>query len=244
MIKVAILFSLLFGSPERIYSFTTFSMSATRSCSIAKANQESFKICMTGNASRPDFNRSTDWALEATLAWFRVFSTIDAEFSPNIEFSCESPALTIILKNGSGRSYAQAGRTWIYNEVPYGTWTHELGHALVGLGDTYTGGRAGRCRSGQPESLMCWGGYGPRSDKREFSTLWQDDIDGATFQYRRLFGVTLPRYVPNSFNIFASFDIGLPYPDDTAPVITMSGTEVMIDEDGPLTPINPEAEFE
>ena len=40
--------------------------------------------------------------------------------------------------------------------------------------------------SGQPQSLMCWGAYGPRSNPLKWSTLWPDDINGLRFNYSRL----------------------------------------------------------
>ena len=245
MLKFVLATMLLFFVNQSAFAYLTFSASALRSVSMAKVKQGTFKICLTGSASRPDMERAKDWAVRSTVAWFRVYKQIDATMPTQIELSCESPALTITLLNGSGRSYAQAGKTWIYNEVAYGTWTHELGHAVVGLGDTYTGSRAGACRSGQPESLMCWGGYGPRRDHNVYSTLWEDDVAGAIYTYQVIHGFTTPSPFTEGFDLFKTFDLANPYPK---PVSTISlketDHEVDVDEFGELTPINPHAEFE
>lgn len=227
-------------------AFTSFSKSSLHQCSIGKLESaESFKICLEGNASAPDMARAKEWAALSSLAWLRVFKAFDNTMSATtIEFTCSSPMLTIILKNGSGRSYATAGKTWIYNEVPYGTWTHELGHALVGLGDTYQNASAGNCKRGQPESLMCWGGYGPRRDRTKFSTLWEDDVEGAIHNYRTLYGATLPSAAQDDFNLFTAFAKTNPFPNPQTVQFSFSESRVNIDPNGTLTPINPNAEFE
>jgi len=238
-----LVFLLLFISTSA-FGFRTFSDSALRSCSLAKTHEDTFKICLRGNASRPDFERAKLWAELSTVAWFRVFKTIDRDLTTDIEFTCTNQHLTINLLNGSGRSYATTAQTWIYNEVAYGTWTHELGHALVGLGDTYSGSQAGNCQRGQPQSLMCWGGYGPRRDHSVYSTLWDDDVNGAKYTFDRVHGETIPSDVPDDYDLLAAFDLLTPYPESFSFEPLFSNSHVEIDEDGGLTPINPFAEFD
>ena len=230
--------------------YVLFSPAAVRQCSIAKIKRKSFNVCLGGSASTADLARAKENVQRAVLAWLRVFKMIDKDITPTVTLTCEDPALTITLMNGSGRSYAQTSRAWLYNEVPYGTWTHELGHALVGLSDTYSGSTAGQCQRGQPESLMCWGGYGPRRDHNVFSTLWNDDITGAVVNYQTLYGVTTPSVREFEFSALKAFDIQNAFEGLFTPMGDVQLTQmreenhtVRVAGDS-LTPINWNAEFE
>lgn len=240
MIRMIVLLLMSFQA----HAFTVFSKANLNQCSIAKLDRDNFSICLQGSASKPDFERAKKYAMKSTVAWLRVLKAYDNTITSNIYYSCENPSLTIVLKNGSGRSYAVPGKTWIYNEVPYATWVHELGHAFVGLGDTYKNAKAGDCRTGQPQSIMCWGGYGPRSDYERFSTLWADDIEGAIHNLRTLRGATLPSWTPADFSLYRAFDLDDAMPGDEKLTMAFSDAEVQVDLDGTLTPINPDAEFE
>lgn len=229
-------------------AYRTFSASGIRASSISKAREPVFKVCIDGRASAADLARSKDYARRSTLTWMRVFKAMDETVTGVVALDCTSPHLRIHLLAGSGRSYAVSAETWIYLTVPFGTWTHELGHALVGLSDTYSGSRAGACQTGQPASLMCWGGYGPRANHATWSTLWDDDIRGAQANYRFLFGTTLtPSSWASSVNLASPIDPDFPYPTSAlartaAPM--EDSTEVEIDPTGTLTAIDESADRE
>jgi hypothetical protein len=151
-----------------------------------KSQKQSFNICLQGQASAPDLERAHSWAARASLTWLRALKVLDERVTKNIVFTCQDTHLTIQLRPGKGTSFASPSVTTIYLTRPYGTWTHELGHALAGLGDTYVSGSAGSC-GGQPPSLMCWGAYGPRANPEEWSTLWPDDIQAIQANFHKVF---------------------------------------------------------
>ena len=169
-------------------SYISWSQVNIQNSTIADATEGVINICLRGATSQENLERATRWSTRSVLTWLRVLKSVDNEVSGKLRYTCSSPHLTWNLKTGEGVSNASPSRVNIYMTRPYGTWTHELGHALAALGDTYIDRTAGNCRSGHPESLMCWGAYGPRKDPDQFSTLWQDDIDGIKDNYRRLFG--------------------------------------------------------
>jgi len=187
-------------------------LSSVQSSTIADIHDASVNICLQGSVSQNDFERSKAWALRAALTWMRALKVVDDKVSDKVGFDCKLRHLTINLKNGSGTSYASPGVANIFMTRPYGTWTHELGHALAGLSDTYAGG-AGSCKSGQPQSLMCWGAYGPRANPEQFSTLWPDDIAGIRYNHQRLFGQqsTAPDWA-DSVNPEAPINSAEPWP--------------------------------
>ena len=120
-----------------------------------------------------------------------------------------NPDLTINLRSGNGTSFAGCGQTTIYSGNPYGTTLHEFGHAVVGLSDTYSGRQAGACKSGQPQSAMCWGAYG-KKDAEGYSMLYPDDVSGAQANYRNLFSDLNPPSV--KIDPFAVLDVRNPWP--------------------------------
>lgn len=166
--------------------YKTFSESSVRRCSLMHSRKPSFNICLKGSATGPDLERAQNWSARASLTWLRALKVLDDSVTRKIIFTCQDSHLTINLRPGKGTSHASPSVTTIYLTRPYGTWTHELGHALAGLGDTYVAGSAGSCGS-QPQSLMCWGAYGPRANPEQWSTLWNDDVQGIQFNFRRAF---------------------------------------------------------
>src|SRR5690606_11183485 len=126
--------------------------------------KDDLKVCLSGSVSAADYERSQAWAHRAVLTWFRTLKVLDEAVTANVTFTCSDYDLFFQLRSGSGRSYASPSWINVYMTRPFGTWTHELGHALAALGDTYSGSSAGQCQSGQPQSLMCWGAYGPRAN--------------------------------------------------------------------------------
>lgn len=174
-----------FSNSETETRYKTFSESSVRRCSMMHAQKPTFNICLDGEATEPDLERVQTWAARASLTWLRVLKVLDERVTRQVALTCNNPHLTIHLRPGKGTSHATPSETTIYLTRPYGTWTHELGHALAGLGDTYSGG-AGSC-GGHPESLMCWGAYGPRANPDEWSTLWPDDIEAIHSNFRKVF---------------------------------------------------------
>lgn len=194
-------------------SYIPFGSSSIRQCSLMDATKEEFKVCLTGRMGPADLERAKAWSTESLLAWFKVFKKVDKNVTSKIVYTCDGPHLTWNGLSGSGRSYAGPRRVNIYMSVGYGTWTHELGHALVGLGDTYTGSRAGACRRGQPASLMCWGQYGPKGDRTKYSTLWEDDVNGAMYTYKVAHGETTPPEFADQIELYGPVDVNAPWPE-------------------------------
>lgn len=219
--KNALLCLSLLASSEISFAFKLFSDSALKQTTLAKIKDSSeLVICLQGAMSDKDRIRAVEWSTKASLTWLRVLKQMESNRSFAVRFSCDKAHLRISMMRGNGRSYAGPGWTNIYLSSPFGTWTHELGHAFVGLADTYvlSGGRAGRCQSGQPESLMCWGGYGPRADHTKWSTLWGDDIKGMIHVIFKLYGPTSPSPYIEGLSLIEAFDIKKPWPDTTEKV--------------------------
>lgn len=200
-------------------NYLAWSESAVRQSTISKARMESINVCLKGSVSAADLERSKTWARSAILAWLRIAKVMDEKVTSKVVFTCANTHLTINLKNGGGTSFASPSVATIYMTRPYGTWTHEFGHALAGLSDTYASG-AGKCQSGQPESLMCWGAYGPRADHANWSTMWPDDIAGFRANYKKVFRdqLTAPEWA-GDVNLEGPVDLAMPWPGAEATVV-------------------------
>lgn len=217
---------------ESQLNFIPWSQSSIRQSSIRHARQPVFKICLSGSMNSQDLARAQNWSARSVLTWLRAVKVIDNQVGGKIEFSCQSSHLTISLRQGGGTSFASPGKANIYLTRPYGTWTHELGHAFAGLSDTYSGRSAGVCRSGHPQSLMCWGAYGPRANPEEWSTLWTDDVAGIHHTYKVVFGGELqaPEW-GDQIDLFASIDTTQPWPDTRESVaFTVVDSNVTMDD--------------
>jgi hypothetical protein len=218
--------------------FTSWGEATVRSCTIAKSREPTVNICLVGKVSQPDFERARIWSRRGLLTWLRVAKSLDDTVLGNLAFDCDARHITFNLRNGRGTSFATPGIVTVYMSRPYGTWSHEIGHAFTGLLDTYSSA-AGSCREGQPQSLMCWGAYGPRSNPNVWSTLWADDIAGLTSNYRRLFGATLtPPAWAGTVDLERPIDIDAPWPGDASVVDRPNAHDVDIDSLGRATPID------
>jgi len=114
--------------------------------------------------------------LEAMRQWLDAVRPLDPGVTSSVVLSCESPhGYVRVLNRGE---YATPGSVQVNSGTVLGTYLHEFGHAFACLGDTYVGGRAGNCMSGQPHSVMCDGLL--RND------LSADDVAGAHAQFRAL----------------------------------------------------------
>ena len=211
--------------------FISWGESSVKRSAIARSLEADFKICLEGTMNAEDLTRAKTWAVRAVLTWMRPIKLVDQRISGKLTLSCNAPHLTIKLRQGGGTSFASPSVSTIYLTRPYGTWTHELGHAFAGLSDTYSGRTAGQCISGQPPSLMCWGAYGPRTDSEKWSSLWQDDVVGVQTNYRKVFGsnLTPPSWAP-SINPESALDAKNPWPGYNVAVSDDGTAHVLIDE--------------
>lgn len=217
--------------------YISWSESSIRDSTIMKAQAPTINVCLQGRASTADLDRAKLWTKQSLLTWLRTLKVVDQRVTSSLTLTCTDRHLTINLLSGSGRSYASPSVANLYLGVAYGTWTHELGHAFAGLSDTYTGSSAGACRSGQPESLMCWGAYGPRRDHAAWSTLWQDDIAGIQANFRRVFQgpFTAPDWA-GSIDLEAPLDPQSPWPE--AELAWSDGDNLVETIAGGLTPVD------
>ncbi len=222
-------------------SFRSWSVDQLQRSTLAKVRSERLSLCIEGEVSSADFERAKLWARMAVLTWLRALVLIDERITSKVVFSCSQPDLLFRLRAGSGTSFASPGVVTIFMTRPYGTWTHEVGHALAGLSDTYEGRTAGQCQSGQPESLMCWGAYGPRSNPEQYSSLWDDDLLGIHSNHQKLFGNKLqPPIWAVQIDPFAPFYVDFPWPAGaTSPEsVSKDLMRVQVIEDGEATPID------
>ncbi|NBT58162.1 hypothetical protein EBT16_05195 [bacterium] len=208
--------------------YKTFPESSVRRCSLTHSRKPTFNICLDGQASSADLERAHNWAARASLTWLRALKVVDEQVTRTVLFTCKDAHLTIHLRPGKGTSYASPGVTNIYLTRPYGTWTHELGHALAGLSDTYVGGTAGSCGN-QPDSLMCWGAYGPRANPEEWSTLWQDDIQAIQANFRKVFAgeLTSPSWAEGT-DLEAPLDLKEPWPSRASEEVLIDSHQVEV----------------
>lgn len=211
--------------------FISWGDSMVRQSVIAKSLEKELRVCLEGSMNSADLTRVRLWTKKAALTWLRVGKVIDNRVSGQVSFSCDKPHMTLKLRQGGGTSYASPSVATIYLTRPYGTWTHEFGHALAGLSDTYSGRTAGVCVSGQPQSLMCWGAYGPRANPDQWSSLWVDDVNGFQSNYRKLFGreLTPPTWAPGA-NLEAPLDVNQPWPGYQVATRDEDMTGILLDE--------------
>lgn len=218
-------------------NYLSWSTDSIRASLIGQAKKEVVNVCLQGSVTAADLQRAKTWSRRAILTWFRALKVIDERVTGNIALTCTNRDLTINLKTGDSTSFASPSVATIYTQRPFGTWTHEFGHALAGLTDTYGGG-AGSCKSGQPLSLMCWGAYGPRANLNAWSTLWPDDIKGIQANYRLLNsgGTTAPAWA-DEVDLEAPLDLSTPWPDAPTQFVADGPLDVTIIPGG-LTPID------
>lgn len=208
---------------------------------LKKSRAETIKLCISGNMGTADAQRAKIWAAQSMLTWLRIAATLDDKVKGRISFDCTNPDMRFKMVSGNGRSFAGPNQTTLYLSAPYGTWTHELGHAFVALGDTYRGSQAGSCGN-QPQSLMCWGGYGPRAKPDQWSTLWDDDIAGFTSTYKRLFPDSVAPPWASDIHHERFVNIAAPWPEWEGSIDSLS-TELVIDESLPETEIDWQTEY-
>lgn len=169
-----------------------------RNCVITHSLEPEIRVCFEDQPDPETHKRLYDSTQEAVLAWFEVLRQIDNRVTDKVVESCSNPHLRIMeVIQGSGRAMAGCGYAKrLYTTSTYATIAHEGGHFLAGLSDTYNydTAKAGDCVPGQPESLMCWGGYGPKKKERGSNILWEDDIKGIRTQFMNFVnqGVIVP----------------------------------------------------
>ena len=219
--------------------YISWNTGMVRNSVIAKALEPELRICVDGDMNSTELDRVKSWAQKAALTWLRVAKVMDNRVLGKVAFSCEKYHMALHMFRGEGTSHASPSVSNIYLKRPFGTWTHEFGHALVGLSDTYTGRTAGDCVSGQPESLMCWGAYGPKKDDTAHSTLWTDDIAGFQANYHKIFGkdLTAPDW-GGTIDLEGPIDVNSPWPEFVLPKRDPGTTNVRIDDSLPTMVID------
>ena len=181
------------------------------SVSMVHAREPEFRICISGDTEDSNIEERS---ARAALTWLRAIRIVDDRVTDKVVFSCDASVhLTIEARIGGRTSLGSA--KWVDSNVsnPYAELLHEMGHAVVGLGDTYAG-FAGQCQAGKPESNMCWGGYGPRRDPNIYSGLWEDDIEGTQERYLLLYPDSQAPANASSIDAEAPLDVTNPWPTD------------------------------
>lgn len=162
-----------YGQQEDYYKL----WSSSKKCIVTKSLQPVIRICVHGSG---DLARSRDLVRESMRQWLNAVRPLHSGVTDQVEFSCDNPHGYVRVRGGSGRAFASPGKTTVYNKSNLGTYLHEFGHAFACLGDTYRNATAGKCQSGQPNSIMC--------DGMLRKELAQDDINGVQAQFKRLVG--------------------------------------------------------
>lgn len=170
------------GEHESHSSLHYLIMSSSNKCLVAKALDPEIRVCFSGSGVNENVKQHVKGGI---LEWFEPLRKLNSRVTASVQFSCSNPQLTVNVNPGNGTASAGCGRINSYSQRPYGSFLHELGHALAGLSDTYQGRQAGSCRPGQPESIMCWGAYGQ-------NRLYPDDIEGVINQFKKFHSVTNP----------------------------------------------------
>ena len=137
-----------------------------------KVQAETIRICYSDSSDSAQHRQDTQ---DGVMQWIDALREISKEpLAKTVELvGSNAPCEAKLYVGNYSPAYTQMGSTpsvHINYQGWYGSQTvtlHELGHAF-GLLDTYNG-RGGSCRSGQPDSVMCWA---------KFETLQPDDIDG------------------------------------------------------------------
>jgi hypothetical protein len=201
-------------APQNVSRLDYLTMGGIQACTLRYAREPAVRICIYGGAAGgKSLETAQSHSKRALLKWFRALRQIDDKVTDQVVFSCDKPHLKIQLEPGSGTSMGRCGYALIYSQRPYGTYLHEFGHAVAGLADTYSGGSAGNCISGQPQSIMCWGAYGP-DDAAGYNRLFPDDVKGIQAQYRRIMG-NMQAPAQGAIDPFAPLDPEAPWSNHT-----------------------------
>ena len=157
----------------------------SKKCLVNMSLEPAIKICVHGQA---DLERGRKMVTNSLGQWLDAVRQIHSGVTDKIEFTCDKPHGYVRIRGGSGRAFASAGKTTVYNTSKLGTYLHEFGHAFACLGDTYRNGTAGKCQAGQPNSIMC--------DGFLRNNLSSDDIAGVHEQFKRMVGLPDENPVP------------------------------------------------
>lgn len=204
------------------------------------------KLCVqSGGASKQAVARQTKYLQIGIGKWMDALRQVDPRITNKVTLTCDRPHFTATVYDGSGVATSGCGQTDLYayestgddsgeDIILQGTTLHELGHGLAGLGDTYMGRQAGDCAPGQPESIMCWGGYGSRKDSSGYKTLYDDDIKGIQQQFKQFqsYMVIPPGGIPPVGSVPPATGGVIPLNSDLFAAITSgaagSNTQVML----------------
>lgn len=207
---------------QQISKLDYLTMGRTDTCTLRYAREPAIRLCIYGSAANgQSLEKARYYSKKALLKWFRALRQIDDKVTDEVVFTCDKPHLKVQLEPGNGTSMGRCGYTRIYSQRPYGTYLHEFGHAVAGLADTYSGGSAGNCISGQPQSVMCWGAYGP-DDAAGYNRLFPDDVKGIQNQYRKIMGAM--QAPQGTIDPFSPLDPDDPWADETL-AVTRNATD-------------------
>ncbi len=160
--------------------FLTFSSGYTGAISYLKS--ETFNICLSGTQNSND-QIFRNWIQSSMENWLEPIRLLSSEISSEVRIVDKDEVsechinFEVVTGQWGFTNLWEIPRIVVGPNVPYGVVFHEFGHAL-GLADTYENGTSGRCQPGQPQSLMC---------NISFDQLQQDDVDGITYIFKRVF---------------------------------------------------------
>ena len=171
--------------------------SSASQCGFTYGYYPELKVCFdSAGASNAAVERQKKYFTIGIGKWMDALRQIDPRLTNRVALSCNNPHFNVTVNPGSGIATSGCGQANVFSSessgdesgedpVLQGTTLHELGHGLAGLNDTYSGRQAGACQDGQPESIMCWGGYGSKKDAQGYKTLYDDDIQGIQSQFQK-----------------------------------------------------------
>lgn len=138
-------------------------------------------------------NLALENASKALAAWGGHALRIFPKVKTHIKKTCKDPHYTVTIHTTENfsRNHRKDLRAYVDGKNPnrievnlsdlsYGLFLHEFGHAFVGLGDTYVDDASGKCKSEQPNSIMC-------SHYRFGTKLMTDDLNGLKNQLPEVF---------------------------------------------------------
>jgi hypothetical protein len=153
--------------------------------------EDGIRVCTSPQdvESQPYIRQMSQWSIQALRPWLNALKAIDPTVTATIIASCVDPHYKIKVWSAQHfkhsirsdlRTFVKvADYAAIYtnpSNASLNVFTHEFGHAFVALGDTYLEDSHGRCRPGQPQSIMCYA-------SAHQSQLMPDDLKGLKAQY-------------------------------------------------------------
>lgn len=165
--------------------------SGSSSCGFRRAMQP-ISVCVRSQVDAASTDQQKQFTVAALREWLGALQQINSRVTDQVGFGCGGGSLNLNVKAGEGTAMGRPGSIDVYADKELGTHLHEWGHAFACLSDTYEGGKAGQCKPGHQDSIMCWGEFGE-------DRLYEDDIVGVQRSFSRYFAsspVTQQSQVP------------------------------------------------